>query len=770
MRFIYIILYFVFVASFSTVFTFDSVLAKSNVSHSYHAKQKHSTTGMVQPAQEPNIITVSVDGAPVQSSITATERIAIFVFTPPADGFYVIETLPSFTGSTIDTYIGLYGPDDPAIIVAEDDDSGLEGLSLIAADLQGASVYYVTVEGFDNSVTGAFQFSVTSYPAMEVTEPYLVSDYATSLPVKPAAIALNSSNRTIYFTSPFLEGDLFELSPTGEVRLVREVFSNVSTNGYIYPFFSTDIEYYNGFVFTALSDGASGEVVGINVENGDTYIYLNMPGVGYEAGLAIQNNRLLLSDGAGSANSVVSVDLTNRQSRLFARGATNSAISALETAANNQSVFGLDIANGYFQFQQGSSTAIAPGVLYNEFGFMAVDPPGENLYVISNNELVSISIINGATQTLIRNLPFANGDLEFGTSSSGQGHSLFIPAQNKILEVEGFSFQTVPAQTPIPFPTPQVPPTPTPTPIGLPPVITELAVNGDYVQNTFSSNEGFWYSFQTTIDALYLIETTTPQGSSVDPIMELYGPNNQTDLIESNDDFNQFTLNPRITLYLPGGLMFYVRVLPFVEDGQSALGEFAIHAVGPDVRNLGETNKELLVRYEFDGSDLSTNGWADLPGGFGRFQPGQIRLEDFASGTFSDSSDLHGLSLQVQYTADGQTQLVFLYALEPIPTDGKPLLLKMNTRASSSDAAVFLAALKGDLQTAMAVDGSLGMNQVNTSINLTQQNQEIVLMYKPDNNSAVTPIIQIVSTGAGAATTVWIDRMEIYRIDDESLF
>lgn len=168
---------------------------------------------------------------------------------------------------------------------------------------------------------------------------------------------------------------------------------------------------------------------------------------------------------------------------------------------------------------------------------------------------------------------------------------------------------------------------------------------------------------------------------------------------------------------------------------------------------------EPILVYEFDQPTLAANGWVELPGGFNASPPGAYRLIEFSAGLFPDSVDGRGLRIDA---APGE--VAFLFANAPIDNRGAPILLVMTARASSANAGIFLVGLKGNLSTFENVDGSVMVLNPATSVAITDEPKQFLLLYEPDTGSLVTPAIQAVSVSAEGSATVWIDRLEAFRM------
>ncbi len=164
--------------------------------------------------------------------------------------------------------------------------------------------------------------------------------------------------------------------------------------------------------------------------------------------------------------------------------------------------------------------------------------------------------------------------------------------------------------------------------------------------------------------------------------------------------------------------------------------------------------------YEFDQTDLFSNGWKEIPGGFTGASPGTVSPLSFVGPFIPSSQDKVGLRIIVN-----AGQVAFIYGLDPIQTAGAPILLRVTVRADAPGAAVALAALKGDLSSGQAVDGSIATHIPATASSLVEGERRLVLLYQPDSPDVVTPIIQVAATGQSGAVSVFVDKMDVLRLD-----
>ncbi|HOJ59346.1 MAG TPA: M4 family metallopeptidase [bacterium] len=162
--------------------------------------------------------------------------------------------------------------------------------------------------------------------------------------------------------------------------------------------------------------------------------------------------------------------------------------------------------------------------------------------------------------------------------------------------------------------------------------------------------------------------------------------------------------------------------------------------------------------YEFDQPSLAANGWNPIPGGFVPNTPaGTIVAQSFFGKPIASSKDNKGLIITVE-----PGQVAFLYAADPIPTGGNPVLLRLTVWADSPNAAVALVALKGIL--AAGVDGSIATHIPAKAARFVNQERALVLLYEPDQGEWITPAIQVASTG-DTSTTVLIDKLDVVKLE-----
>ncbi len=169
---------------------------------------------------------------------------------------------------------------------------------------------------------------------------------------------------------------------------------------------------------------------------------------------------------------------------------------------------------------------------------------------------------------------------------------------------------------------------------------------------------------------------------------------------------------------------------------------------------------EMITEFEFDKPTLSANGWGEIPGGFLGAPAGFVSSIRLVENQIPSSEDNQGLFISVL-----PGEVAFIRTNEPIHTNGDPILLRMNVRATGAGASLALAALKGRLATFENVDGSIATHVPASTHNFMEQAKRMVLIYEPDDGTIMTPIIQLVSTSETESVTVFVDKLEVYRLD-----
>ncbi|HOL93178.1 MAG TPA: hypothetical protein PLH79_02415 [bacterium] len=161
--------------------------------------------------------------------------------------------------------------------------------------------------------------------------------------------------------------------------------------------------------------------------------------------------------------------------------------------------------------------------------------------------------------------------------------------------------------------------------------------------------------------------------------------------------------------------------------------------------------------YEYDQSTLEDCGWSEIPGGFTGAAPGSISCGRWEGHPIPSSVDQKGMGITVQ-----PGEVVFTYASQTVAAEGNPVLLRLSVRADAPGASVTLAALRGAMS---ETDGSIATHMPMSASGFVDQERLLVLVYEPDTGDRVTPVIQVAATGNNGPVTVWVDRLEVYRIE-----
>ncbi|MBI1389503.1 MAG: hypothetical protein GC154_13755 [bacterium] len=166
----------------------------------------------------------------------------------------------------------------------------------------------------------------------------------------------------------------------------------------------------------------------------------------------------------------------------------------------------------------------------------------------------------------------------------------------------------------------------------------------------------------------------------------------------------------------------------------------------------------LLKEYNFDQSSLAANGWTELPGGFGGAEAGlfapTILTESFMPGTL----DRKGFAALIS-----PGQVAFMFITQPIDTGGDPAIIRARVRADGSTASLAVGAVRGGFLNGTA-DGSIGLNFPQTTAFLQDEARWVTVLYEPDQGATIDPLLQAANLGSAGDVTVFIDRVEVYRV------
>ncbi len=163
------------------------------------------------------------------------------------------------------------------------------------------------------------------------------------------------------------------------------------------------------------------------------------------------------------------------------------------------------------------------------------------------------------------------------------------------------------------------------------------------------------------------------------------------------------------------------------------------------------------VIYEFDQLDLTSNGWKEIGGGFTGAPAGQVINSAFVGNLIPSSQDNVGINITVE-----PNEVAFIHPLEPVNSEGHPVLVRMTVRADAPKAAISSAALKGNLTTNEDVDGSIATLQPSTAASSVEKEYQYCLVYEPDSSNWVSPVIQVAAIGQSGSVITFVDRVEVF--------
>jgi hypothetical protein len=169
---------------------------------------------------------------------------------------------------------------------------------------------------------------------------------------------------------------------------------------------------------------------------------------------------------------------------------------------------------------------------------------------------------------------------------------------------------------------------------------------------------------------------------------------------------------------------------------------------------------QLIQSFEFDQNSFSENGWGEIPGGFLGSPNGFVTTAQIDNDQIPTSTDNRGISLSVR-----PGEVAFIYSIEPIDTEGNPIVIRMMVRSDETGATLTLGALKGNVSNGENLDGSIATLAPATTASFMDQSKRMVLLYEPDTGSTITPVVQLASSNETQEVKVVIDQIEIYQLD-----
>lgn len=188
--------------------------------------------------------------------LTAGESVSERTIGPPGDeDWFVVQTdyasgkaiLRLFTTGEIDTYMEVYGPDDPATFLQENDDSN-DSNAEVSVLAEGGQTFWVSVRGYDETVGGSYGFQSESTPFEgDPNEPDNTLEEANQLMVgyEPVgSFILPSSDEDWYYI------DIVEV-PGGNTILSIETLGMLDT--------FLDLYDANGIEMLSNDDGGEGD-------------------------------------------------------------------------------------------------------------------------------------------------------------------------------------------------------------------------------------------------------------------------------------------------------------------------------------------------------------------------------------------------------------------------------------------------------------------------------------------------------------------------------
>lgn len=274
---------------------------------------------------------------------------------------------------------------------------------------------------------------------------YSLSTYASGLPVdnQISGMTIDPATRQIFYMGANTNGPLRRLDPGGAVTTL----GTESPGTGFYPFIATDIEYYNGNVFTCDSNGNlikySATVAGYST-------LVTLAGFGLESGITRVGSTLYVSSGGtGAPGIILTADPVSALINFPNLPAPISASSLEYDSVHNRLIVASMNGGGFYTIDLGTKTLGSVfGAGVSGFENFCVDPTGTSIFTRSFGTVLQIDIATGAVNPFVNGLLDSGSEIEdsvFGPSSSGPGISLYIADGDAIQEVSGFA--------PVPEPT-----------------------------------------------------------------------------------------------------------------------------------------------------------------------------------------------------------------------------------------------------------------------------------------------------------------------------
>ncbi len=332
-----------------------------------------------------------------------------------------------------------------------------------------------------------------------------------------------------------------------------------------------------------------------------------------------------------------------------------------------------------------------------------------------------------------------------------------------------------PTNTPIPTNTPSNTPTNTPIPTNTPsntPTNTPIPTNtpSNTPTNTPTPDISFNVDIQSTAVDIALLDQPLPLSADI--------VNRGDSPISGNvkvfiDDFLFFQFNAFDSLAPSESLTFTTEAAYFhipknisvkwlcevIDSGVTYPYERNLFF---NVISLPEKKPDYIFEFRPSANPNSfTDGWVEIPGGFDNEDPGDILSEEFNANLFTDSQDNQGLKFNVE---NGQVSLIV--DMNPVDTNGKPVLIRASIRSDGDGAQIALGSLTGDLLH-HTYNGSLATIIVATSTDYQEIAKQVIMLYQPDERNLITPVFQV-SSNKMEPTNVFLDRIEIYILDDQT--
>lgn len=478
-----------------------------------------------------------VDGPHVTSAISEPYEEDWYQFTVTATDTYVIETRLL---SLYDNCMELYGPGVPTNFIARDDDSGI-GLAARLELILTPGTYFALVYGYDTSCLGDYTIGVSRTSSMSVSY-FEINDGDETTMSRTVSLYSECSGVPAFMMaseSPSFDGAAWQAySPSSTFTLSpgdgpKTVYYKVKNAGGVESAAVTDtieLDEPQTLIINAPDTGGEIESVGVS----DWYQFTVTAGGTYtiETSLGTLSDTVIQLYGPSSALTLIDADDDSGD------GTASRLTLPLSIGTYYVKVTGYspDLTGTYtVGVRRGAGPAVA------SFSLNDSDAVTYRRAIV----LTNICVGNPAQYMASESSSFTNA--VWKTYSAAPAFTLSQALGQKRVYFKVKNAQGVSAVV-------------NDTITLADPPAQQITINGPAVNGEIAESGGEeWFQFTVTTAAIYTIDTEA--ASLNDTVMQLYGPNKRTTLVETDDDDGDGYM-ARITRRLTAGT-YYVKVRSF---------------------------------------------------------------------------------------------------------------------------------------------------------------------------------------------------------------